>query len=299
MGLPKIITIVGPTATGKSSIGIELAKAMGAEIISADSRQIYRGFDLCCGKITPEEAGIIPHHMLDIKDIGESFSVYDYQKMAYSLIHQILLRGKTPLIVGGTGLYVQSVVEGYNFQEESVDTTLRDKLDGLSVDELQAMLTQEDRNSLNTSDLHNKRRLIRRIEKATAGEPSHNKNVAMYDALQLGITWPKEMLHKRIDERLDTRIEQGMIDEVKTYLDNDGNQDYLYRLGLEYRHTLWYLTGKYKSLDEFKLELARAIKHFAKRQMTWFRRIETIHWVDMDGDYLERANSLINNFLEK
>jgi len=300
MGLPKIITIIGANASGKSSMGIELATAFNGEIISADSRQIYRGFDLCCGKVTAEEAQMVPHHLLDIIDIGDPFSVYEYQKMAYFLIPQILSENKIPFIVGGTGLYVQSVVEGYNFQESSIDISLRNKLELLSIDELQVMLNFKDKRDLNASDLQNKRRLIRRIEKNTLGESLETENVPIYDALQLGIRWSKEVLHQRIDERLNTRIEQGMINEVKIYLDDGGCQEHLYNLGLEYRHILWYLVGKYQSLDEFKLEMAREIKRFAKRQMTWFRGIEAIHWIDMsEKNYMEQANQLIAGYLGK
>jgi tRNA dimethylallyltransferase len=299
-GLPKIITIVGPNASGKSSLGIELAKIFNGEIISADSRQLYRGFDLCCGKITAEESKIIPHHLLDIKDIGESFSVFDYQKLVYSLIPQILSRGKIPFIVGGTGLYVNSIVYGYNFREDSADIELRDKLEKLSLNELQEMLTPEGKAflALNCSDFHNKRRVIRTIVKTTLGESLNYENNAKYEALQLGVLRTKEQLYERIAERLTQRIEQGMIDEVKTYLDNGGSQEHLYNLGLEYRYILWYVTGKFKTIDEFKTELERAIRRFAKRQMTWFRRDKTINWIDMNEDALEQSRSLISEFLK-
>lgn len=298
---PKIITIVGANASGKSSLGIALAQSFNGEIISADSRQVYRGFDLCCGKISAKEAKTVPHHLLDIRDIGDSFSVSDYQKMAYSAIAQILDRGKVPFIVGGTGLYVSSVVKGYSFPGEAVDTALRERLEGLSVEELQAVLTPEGRAFLgaNQSDFRNKRRLIRSIEKTSRGECLKHDNDPRYNVLQIGILWPKEILHRRIDERLESRIQQGMIDEVKMYLDNGGRQEVLYGLGLEYRYILGYLTGKYQTMDELKLELARAIKRFAKRQMTWFRRDESIHWVDMNADYLGQACSLISDFLKE
>ena len=299
MGLPKIIAIVGTNASGKSSLGIELAKTFNGEIISADSRQVYRGFDLCCGKITEEEARIIPHHLLNIKNIGEPFSVFDYQKAAYSLIQEILHRDKTPFIVGGTGLYINSVVCGYVLREDSADIELRKKLENLSVDELQAMLTSEGKEFLssNNSDSHNRRRIIRIIAKTSRGEPLNYKNEARYDALRLGVSWSKEKIHERIEERLTKRIEQGMIDEVKTYLDNGGDKKYLYDLGLEYRYILRYLTGEFQSLDEFKFEMGKAIKHFAKRQMTWFRRDKSIYWIDMNADYFKHACSLISDFL--
>ncbi|MDR0222188.1 MAG: tRNA (adenosine(37)-N6)-dimethylallyltransferase MiaA [Oscillospiraceae bacterium] len=299
MTLPKIIAITGPNASGKSSLGIELAKTFDGEIISADSRQVYRGFDLCCGMIADEEARAVPHHLIKIKNIGESFSVFDYQKMAYSLIPQILNRGKVPFVVGGTGLYVRAVANGYVFREGSADTKLRDRLEKLPINELQAMLTPEGRDFLasNRSDSQNKRRIIRVIVKTALGEPLDYENSARYDVLRLGAKWTKEKLGERIDERLTARIEQGMIDEVKTYINNGGNQKYLYDLGLEYRYILWYLTGKFQTFDEFKLETARAIKRFAKRQATWFKNDESIRWLDMEADYLKQARSLISDFL--
>lgn len=298
---PKIVAIVGTNASGKSAIGIELAKSFNGEIISADSRQVYKGFDLCCGKVTPEEKQIVPHHLLDVRNIGEPFSVSDFQKMTYSIIPQIMQRRKLPFIVGGTGLYVSSVVNGYVMCEETTDKILREELNKLDIGELYTKLTPEGKEFLsnNPSDLQNKRRVIRVIEKTTHGEPLHYENAARYNTLQIGVTWPREVLYKRIDERLDSRIEQGMIDEVKSYLDNGGNADYLYSLGLEYRHILWYLTGKYQSIEEFKIEMSRAIKRFAKRQMTWFKRDKTIYWLDMSSDYLGKARSLISEFLEQ
>ena len=298
--LPKIIAIVGTNASGKSAVGIELAKKFNGEIISADSRQVFKGFDLCCGKVTKEEAEIVPHHLLDVREIGESFSVSDFQGMVYSIVPQILQRGKTPFIVGGTGLYVSSVVDGYVLDDETDKTNLRSELENLSLDELYALLTQEGKKYLaaNPSELQNKRRVIRVIEKTSHNIPLRQENIPRYNVLQLGITWSKEILHKRIDERLDARIKQGMIDEVKSYLDNGGNPDYLYSLGLEYRHILWYLMGKFQTLDEFKLEMSRAIKRFAKRQMTWFNRDKSIHWLDMNSDYFEQACSLITHFLD-
>lgn len=298
---PKIVAIVGTNASGKSAIGIELAKDFDGEIISADSRQVYKGFDLCCGKVTSEEKQIVPHYLLDVRNIGEPFSVSDFQSMAYDVISQIMQRHKLPFIVGGTGLYVSSVVNGYVLQGKTFDAGFREELDKLDLEELYTRLTPEGKAFLanNPSDRQNKRRVIRVIEKTANGDPLYNENAARYNALQIGVTWPKEILHKRIDERLATRIEQGMIDEIKSYLDDGGNVDYLYNLGLEYRHILWYLTGKYQSIEEFKIEMSQAIKRFAKRQMTWFKRDKTIHWLDMSSDYLGEARSLIAEFLEQ
>jgi len=299
--LPKIIAVIGTNASGKSAIGIELAKTFNGEIISADSRQVYKGFDLCCGKVTPEEARIVPHHLLDIRDIGEDFSAFDFQQMTYSLIPQILHRGKIPFIVGGTGEYVRSVVDGFTFPKRPPDLALRGKLDKLPVEELQAMLTPEAKAffASKPSEFKNKRRLIGAIEKAAHGEPLSYENVAKYNVLQLGVTWPKEILHKRIEERLESRISQGMLDEVKAYLDKGGSRVFLARLGLEYKYILRYLTGEIKSQEEFKIVMAQKIKQFARRQMTWFKKDNTVHWIDMNSDYLAQAKALITEFLAR
>jgi len=298
-GMPKIIAVVGTNASGKSAIGIELAKMFHGEVVSADSRQIYRGFDLCCGKVTPEETRQVPHHLLDVREIGEDFSVYDFQQAAYTAIDGILQRGRTPFLVGGTGLYVSAVVHGYELRPGIGRTDLRERLEGLSLEELHKMLPPEARNFLaaNPSEMQNKRRVIRAIEKSAQGEPLSPQNAPKYDALQIGVTWPKEVLDRRIDERLETRLTQGMIGEVEDYLAQGGDGDVLYSLGLEYRYIYLYLRGEYTELEEFKGELSRAIKRFAKRQMTWFRRDSSIRWLDMGGDYLAQARELAGEFL--
>lgn len=299
MALPKMIAVVGTNASGKSAVGIALAQKFNGEIISADSRQVYRGFDLCSGKVTPEERRLVPHHLLDVKEIGEPFSVADFQSLVYDIVPQITSRGKLPFLVGGTGLYIGSVVHGYIMNEEPADNALREKLEALPIEELKAELTPEGRAFLaeRPSDFQNKRRIIRVLEKISRGEPLNYENVPRYDVLQLGVTWPKELLAKRIAERLTARLELGMLDEVKTYLEAGGNRQYLYDLGLEYRYILWYLTGKFSSREEFIAELSRAIRKFAKRQMTWFRRDKSILWIDMSADPIAHAEAAVRKFL--
>lgn len=294
-----LIVISGTNASGKSSLGIELAKKYNGEIISADSRQIFKNFDLCCGKVTMEEKALVPHHMIDICNIEDSFSVSDYQKQVYALIPQIIARGKLPFIVGGTGLYIDAVVKGYNFENEIIDPEFRRELEKKSVTELQSMLTVTavEFLSKNNSDFNNKRRLIRIIEKEKSGSPLSTNNNPLFNVLQIGVTWPKELLYKRIDERLANRIDQGMIDEVTNYLKSGGNPKYLYSLGLEYKYITWYIGGKYTSIEEFSLEMSHAIKRFAKQQINWFKRNHSIHWVDMTQDYFSESCDLIDEFL--
>jgi len=298
--LPKVIVIAGTNASGKSALGIELAKKYGGEIIPADSRQIFEGFDLCCGKVTHQERAAVYHHLLDVRKVGQPYSAADYQKDVYAAVPQILERGHLPFIVGGTGLYISSVVKGYEFKEQPFDTAFRDSLEEKPLEELVEMLTPQWLAFMqnNPSDIGNKRRVIRAIERARNGEGPEPQNSPRFNALQLGVRWDKETLDKRIDERLDTRLEQGMLDEVKNYLDAGGDPDHLYRLGLEYRYIAWYLTGKYAAFEDFKEELARAIKQFAGRQVTWFKKDPAIHWLDMEKDPVAQASQLIDAFLK-
>lgn len=298
--LPKIIVIAGTNASGKSALGIELAKKYSGEIISADSRQIYKGFDLCCGKVTKEEQAAVPHHLLDICEIGDSYSVTDYQKKVYSLVPQIIAQGHIPFIVGGTGLYISSVVNGYEFKDENLDLDFRKELETKSLEDLQKMLPPKAISYLNgnVSDMNNKRRIIRLLERIRNGEDLAAHNQPRFSALQLGVTWEKELLNKRIDERLRNRIDQGMIEEVRQYLDAGHPPEWLCNLGLEYRYITWYVIGKYSSFEEFYNDLSLAIKKFAKRQITWFKRDRSIHWLDMEHDAFAQACELIESFFD-
>lgn len=299
VSLPKIIVIAGTNASGKSSLAIELAKRYNGEIISADSRQIYKGFDLCSGKVTKAEMAVVPHHLIDVCSVEEPYSVSDYQKAVYALVPQILSRGHVPFLVGGTGLYISSVVHGYRFEKELQDSDFRKQLEEKSVEELRAMLPDEavDYFNGNQSDLHNKRRLIRVLERIKSGETLRQCNQPIFNSLQLGVTWEKEILHRRIEERLKDRLDKGMVEEVREYLEAGRQPEHLYRLGLEYRYISWYVEGKYASFEEFSRELSQAIKKFSKRQMTWFKRDKTIHWLDMENDGFAQACVLINSFL--
>jgi len=297
--LPKIVVIVGTNASGKSALGIELAKKYQGEIISADSRQIYEDFDLCCGKVTREEREIVPHHLLDVCTVGEPYSAADYQKEVYSVVPQIIQRGHIPFIVGGTGLYISSVVYGYEFKEENFDPAFHAELEAKSLDELRKMLPAEAAAQLkkNPSDANNKRRIVRMLERIRNGEDLQIRNQPRFDVLQIGINWEKEILDRRIDERLSQRLDQGMVEEVRQYLNAGGDPENLYRLGLEYRHITRYVNGEYASFEDFREGLSRAIKQFAKRQITWFKRDKSIHWLNMQSDHVVQASQLIDTFL--
>ena len=292
----KLVSVVGTTASGKSSLGIELALHYGSEIVSADSRQVYRHLDLGTGKVTPEETQGIPHHLIDVLDLNQPFSMAEFQTLAYDSIDGIISRGKLPFLVGGTGLYTRSVVEGYELVDAPPNDELRAALADKSADELRHILR-----GYNVTDLApdvSERRMIRMIEKLSAGFSAENENKPRYDVLQLGITFERDVLYRRILERLDARIEQGMVEEVEHIMRLGATPEFLEGLGLEYRYTYRYLAGKYSSFDEYRDELYREICHFAKRQVTWFKKEKNIVWLDTDENMKEQAIALIDDFLK-
>ena len=296
-GYPKVVAVVGTNASGKSALGVELAKRYGAEIISADSRQVFRGLDLGSGKITPEEMQGVPHHLIDVREPNEFFSMADFQRMSYAAIDGILARGRLPMIVGGTGLYVDSVLDGYLLSDREPDLSYRAELEKLTTPQLYDMLltllpdAQVDRN--------NRNRVMRMIERIHDGDDAVPGKEPRYRSLRLGVSWPREVLAQRIDERLQMRVQQGMIEEVQGLMDRGATKEFLLGLGLEYRFITQYLTGAIPDRDEMLRLLAIAIKQFAKRQMTWFRRNPDIVWLDMAGDPLGQACEAIDAFLRE
>ena len=296
-GYPKVVAVVGTNASGKSALGVELAKRYDAEIISADSRQVFRGLDLGSGKITQEEMQGVPHHLIDVREPNEFFSMADFQRMSYTAIDGILARGRLPMIVGGTGLYVDSVLDGYLLSDREPDLAYRAELEKLTTPQLYDMLltlvpdAQVDKN--------NRNRVMRMIERIHDGDDAVPGKQPRYRSLRLGVSWPREVLAQRIDERLKMRVEQGMIEEVQGLMDRGATKEFLLGLGLEYRFITQYLTGAIPDRDEMLRLLAIAIKQFAKRQMTWFRRNPDIVWLDMAGDPLGQACEAIDAFLRE
>ena len=295
----KLVVILGTNASGKSGLGIELALKFGAEIVSADSRQVFKGLDLGSGKVTKEEMKGVPHFLLDVAAPGDFFSLMDYQKLAYEAIDDIVSRGKTPFLVGGTGLYVNAVVDGYNLTDAPVDEELRKKVEAMSLNELQDLITEKCSigGIPENLDMSNKRRLERAAEKLLMGKPLNLESVKHYDTLCLGVTWERQKLYKRIEERLDRRLEQGMIEEVENLMKLGVSDDFLYKLGLEYRYIMMYLRGRFDSKEAFREKLFMEIRHLAKEQMTWFRKRQDITWLDMETDPINQAEGLISNFL--
>ena len=290
----KLIVIMGTNASGKSGLGVELALRYGGEIVSADSRQVFRGLDLGSGKITPDETKGVPHHLIDVCQPGEFFSMADFQRLAYEAIDGIVARGKIPFLVGGTGLYVDAVADGYELSDRAPDHSLRARLETFDTPALYAMLKEQ----LPDTDIdpRNRHRVMRALERLAADDYHPGRSNPRYETLRSGVTWPRETLKARIDERLDRRLKQGMVEEVKNLMDAGVSRSFLMKLGLEYRYLTRYLLGEL-SYDQMVLELGNAIKKFAKRQMTWFRREENLHWLDMAGEPVEQASELIDAFL--
>ncbi len=293
--LPRMVALVGTNASGKSGLGVALAKHYGGEVISADSRQVYRGLDLGSGKITPQEMQGVPHHLLDVCNPGDFFSMADFQKLAYAAADDIIARGKTPFLVGGTGLYVESVTKGYTLSDVKPDLAYRDELEARTTEELVALL----RTTLPEEpiDPANRNRVMRRLEKLHDGDSGHGRREPRYQVLTLGVTWPREELCRRIDERLARRMQAGLAAEVQTLLDAGVSPLFLRKLGLEYRYLSAWLLGEIPTEAEMLDVLAREIKRFAKRQMTWFKRDKSILWLDMAGDPQKQAHEAIDAFL--
>ena len=290
----RLIVILGTNASGKSGLGVELAKKYGGEIVSADSRQVYRGLDLGSGKITPEETQGVPPHLIDVCDPGDFFSMADFQRLAYAAIDDILARGRVPFLVGGTGLYVDAVADGYMLSLRAPDLALRARLETYETPALYEML--KERLPDTDVDPKNRNRVMRALERLAADDYHPGRRSPRYETLKLGVTWPREILKKRIDERLEKRLQQGMVQEVQRLLDAGVSPGFLDKLGLEYRYLSQYLLGRW-TYDQMVDELGRAIKRFAKRQMTWFRREENLHWLDMSADPVAQAAALIDGFL--
>ena len=296
-GLPKLIVIAGTNASGKSGLGVALAERYAGEVISADSRQVFRGLDLGSGKITPEETRGVPHHLIDVCDPGDFFSMHDFQRLAYAAIDGVLARGKRPFLVGGTGLYIASVTEGYVMSDAAPDLEYRDYLETFETPALYEMLVRA------VPDIqiekNNRNRVMRVLEKLHAGDDHVPHNEPRYDCLKLGVTWDREVLRARIDERLERRLKAGMIEEVRGLMDSGVSLEFLRKLGLEYRFIAQYLIGEIPDRADMLEQLGNAIKKFAKRQMTWFRRDPDILWLDMTGDPIVQASEAIDAFLER
>ena len=288
-----MITILGPTASGKTSLATALAARMGgAEIISADSRQVYRGMDIGTGKDLADyetAEGKIPYHLIDIAEPGTKYNLYEYQRDFRAVYEDIRKRGKHPILCGGTGLYIEAVLKGYQLSPVPQNTSLRKTLEGQSLEALTVVL--KDLKAKTGSKMHNKtdvdscQRAIRAIEIETYNleHPMPLREMPPVDSLVIGVNIDRDLRREKITHRLRKRLETGMIEEVKGLLDRGIPAEDLIYYGLEYRYVTEYVIGR-TTYDQMFRNLEIAIHQFAKRQMTWFRGMErrgfTIHWID-------------------
>lgn len=296
----QLICILGPTASGKTKFAVRVAAQTDGEIISADSRQVYRGMDIGTGKDLSEysfsgspqnQIKKIPYHLIDIADAGTKYNIFEYQRDFHKAYNQIINKGKQPILCGGSGLYIEAATMGYSLPEVPPDFALRAELEREStVDLVKRLATMKQLH--NTSDTESRKRLIRALEIAIYME-KHSINVASYppiDTRYIGMLVSRDERIARIDKRLDERLKEGLIEEVKELMDSGITADDLIYYGLEYKFVTLYLTGQI-SFETMRNRLAVAIHQFAKRQMTWFRGMERrgikIEWVEPDSEFVQ------------
>lgn len=290
--MEKIIAILGLTSSGKSDLAILLAKRFNGEIVSCDSRQVYKGLDYCSGKVSKAEQQIVPHHLLDVVSIGEYFSLYDYQRLAYAAIDDILSRGKVPILVGGTGLFARAVTEGYELVDIKPTSENRNALASLSVEELLEICREK---NIDTFGELNPRRLIRLIE--TDGQVSRSSK-PRYKCLKMAIAYDRDTIYKRIELRLKKRM-PFMFKEIESLLLSGVKKEDLMSLGLEAKCVCEYFDGVYSGFDEFFEELFKQERHYAKRQSTWLNRESDLHWLEAGTDTYFEAVNMVKSFLDE
>ena len=314
--MKKMITILGPTASGKTPVAARLAAEIGGEVISADSRQVYRRMDIGTGKdlgeyvVRSQESGVsrqIPYHLIDIREPGTKYNLFEYQQDFFDVYEDIRSRGAVPILCGGTGLYIEAVLKGYHLSPVPQNQALRDRLEGKSLAELTEMLTalkvKTGSNMHNTTDVDSCQRAIRaiEIEAYNLEHPTPRRELPPVDSLIIGINIDRELRREKITRRLKARLEEGMVDEVKALLDEGIPAEDLIYYGLEYKFLTEYLTGQL-SYDEMFSRLEIAIHQFAKRQMTWFRGMERrgfkINWIDATLPMEEKIKRIVDLFTE-
>ena len=296
-----LVVILGPTASGKTRLAVRLAKDMGSEIISADSRQVYRGMDIGTGKDLKEYVvnGVaVPYHLIDVVDPDYEFNVFEFQQIFFRCFSEISSRGVVPVMVGGTGLYIESVLMGYRMMEVPENHVLRKELEKEDMQALAGRLLRVDPTVHNTTDLLDRKRLIRAIEIREFIElhdREKDNSIPVVAPLVIGVRWDRSILRQRITNRLTERLHAGLIEEVKKLNKSGIAWDKLDFFGLEYRYVGLYLQSKI-SYDEMFKKLNTRIHQFAKKQETWFRRMEKhgiqIHWIN--GDDYDAIRTLLN-----
>ncbi|WP_433749987.1 tRNA (adenosine(37)-N6)-dimethylallyltransferase MiaA [Falsibacillus pallidus] len=294
----KLIVLIGPTAVGKTSLSIELAKEFGCEIISGDSMQVYRGMDIGTAKIRNQEMKGIPHHLLDIKDPSEHFSAAEFQQIVRKKIDEIHSRGKMPMIVGGTGLYIQAVLYDYQFTEAPGDESFRRKLEQRAQKEGSNGLYEDlkgiDPHSAKNIHPNNVRRVIRALEifhctgKTMSEYQESQDSEMLYDTALVGLTMDRDLLYQRINHRVDLMVHEGLLEEVKG-LHQINLRDVQSIQAIGYKEIYEYLDGK-SSLDDALENLKQNSRRYAKRQLTWFRNKMDVQWFDVTNQQDSQKN---------
>ena len=300
-----LLTILGPTASGKTDLAAHVAREIGGEIISADSRQVYRGMDIGTGKDLDDyvvDGKQIPYHLIDIREAGTKYNLFQYQEDFLKAYHDIQSRGAQPILCGGTGLYIESVLKGYHLSPVPQNPELRKALEGKSLDELTLMLRQlkakTGSNMHNTTDVDSCQRAIRAIEIETYNldHPTDNRDFPAIDSVIVGVGIDRVARREKITSRLRKRLDNGMVEEIRGILNKGVKADDLIYYGLEYKYVTEYVIGK-RTYEEMFRQLEIAIHQFAKRQMTWFRGMErrgaTIHWIDAALSMEEKVKETI------
>lgn len=288
-----LIVLTGPTAVGKTDLSIKLAKTLNGEIISADSMQVYKTMDIGTAKIMPQEMDGIKHHLIDICEPDDEFNIYKFQKYSKEAINNIYKSNHLPIIAGGTGFYIQSVLYDIQFSENEDDKTIRNELEEYAAKNgniaLHNLLKECDMESANSIHPNNSKRVIRAIEYyRQTGQPisKHNKeqasNLSKYNFLYLVLNLEREKLYERIDKRVNIMIDNGLVNEVKSVYEKYPNRELVSLAGLGYKEIIAYLEGEI-TLDEAIYIIKRDTRHFAKRQLTWFRREKDVTWIEKDN----------------
>lgn len=292
--MSRVIVITGPTAVGKTKLSIELAKKLNGEIINADAMQVYKGLNIGTAKVTEKEKENIPHHLFDIKEVEEEYSIYNYQKDCRKVIDDILRRNKTPILVGGTGLYIKAALYDYKLSEEKTNNTY----DNLTTEEIYKELLKLDKDI--NIDKNNRRRLIRALNyyKENNTSISNNKtNKLLYDTIFIGLTTDREILYKKINQRLDNMIENGLLEEVKYYYDKNIKTKPLIN-GIGYKELYNYFDGLC-SKEEAVEKIKQNSRHYAKRQYTFLNHQLNVVWFETDynnfNNTIEKVSSYIKN----
>ncbi len=292
--MSRVIVITGPTAVGKTKLSIELAKKLNGEIINADAMQVYKGLNIGTAKVTEKEKENIPHHLFDIKEVEEEYSIYNYQKDCRKVIDNILRRNKTPILVGGTGLYIKAALYDYKLSEEKTNNTY----DNLKTEEIYKELLKLDKDI--NIDKNNRRRLIRALNyyKENNTSISNNKtNKLLYDTIFIGLTTDREILYKKINQRVDNMIENGLLEEVKYYYDKNIKTKPLIN-GIGYKELYNYFDGLC-SKEEAVEKIKQNSRHYAKRQYTFLNHQLNVVWFETDynnfNNTIEKVSSYIKN----